>query len=139
MQIQFHFQKQVSLQNRQKLKNFILSILKSEKQRLSSLGIIFCDDNYLLDINRSFLNHHYFTDTISFNLAESNQPVEGEIYISVDRIAENATLFNTTIKNELHRVIFHSVLHLCGYSDKTKPQQKKMRLKEDYYLNKYLH
>jgi rRNA maturation RNase YbeY len=89
-------------------------------------------------MNRRFLKHDYYTDIISFNLRGSKtDPIVGEIYISVDRIRENARINNVSINQELHRVMFHGVLHLCGYNDKTKPQQRIMRLKEDSYLIKY--
>ncbi len=137
MNIQFHFQKKAQLQSRTQLKSFVQSIFKAEKKAFSSLDIIFCDDNFLLGINKAFLNHHYFTDVISFNLADKSKPVEGEIYISIDRVRENAAALNTSIKQELHRVIFHGILHFCGYKDKNNREQKQIRAKEDHYLGKY--
>jgi rRNA maturation RNase YbeY len=135
--IQFHFQKKIRLEQRIKLKLFIKSLFKAEKTTFSSLGIIFCTDEFLLDINRSFLNHNYLTDVISFSLSGQGQPVEGEIYISVDRVKENADELGQTFKEELHRVIFHGILHFCGYKDKSPAQKKQIRAKENYYLKKY--
>lgn len=97
---------------------------------------VFCSDEYLLEINRQYLQHDFYTDIISFELGDSFV-TEGEIYISVDRIRENAGILGKTIKEELHRVIFHGALHLCGYKDKLKKDQLEMRKKEDRYLQKY--
>lgn len=108
-----------------------------EQEELWSLTFVFCSDEYLLSINKEYLNHDYYTDIITFNLANTGHPVEGEIYISLDRVKENAQKLNETYKNELHRVIFHGALHLCGYRDKTIEEQSKMRKKEDYYINLY--
>lgn len=137
MNIYFHFQKQAKLEERNKLKGFIQSIFTTEKTAFALLNVIFCDDAYLLGINQAFLNHHYFTDVISFNLAENKMPVQGEIYISVDRVCENAKDLKVSFKQELHRVIFHGILHFCGYKDKTPGFQKQIRAKEDFYIDKY--
>jgi probable rRNA maturation factor len=101
------------------------------------LSIIFCSDNYLLAINQNALAHDYYTDIITFDLSESSKEIIGEIYISVDRVLDNAIQLNFTYKQEVHRVLFHGALHLCGYGDKSKKQILEMRSKEDYYLNKY--
>ena len=138
MVINFHFQKAASLTQRIKLKAFICSMFKSEKKISSNLSFVFCSDNYLLDINRTFLKHNYYTDIITFNLSlKRDKEIRGEVYISVDRVRENAKIFNNTITLELHRVIFHGILHLCGYEDKTKQQKFKMTQKENFYLNLY--
>lgn len=137
--ISFHQQVPVTnLRNRTKLKDFLGEIFKKEKTAARSVQFIFCSDGFLLNINRRFLQHDYYTDIISFNLAEDNQPVEGEIYISVDRVKENATSLGLPFGQELHRVIFHGILHFCGYKDKTDSEQLTMRKKEDFYLKKYL-
>ncbi len=105
---------------------------------ISSLNFVFCSDEYLLKINKDFLNHNSLTDIITFDLKEKTATHSlGEIYISIDRVAENAKKFEATKETELRRVIFHGVLHLCGYKDKTVPQKKEMRSKEDYYLSLY--
>ena len=112
-------------------------LFKKEKASLTSLNFIFCSDEYLLEINQQFLKHNFYTDIISFNLAANNEPVEGEIYISLDRVRENAGELNQSFKTELHRVIFHGALHLCGYMDKRPADILVMRKKEDEYLKSY--
>ncbi|MEQ1676301.1 MAG: rRNA maturation RNase YbeY [Chitinophagaceae bacterium] len=135
--VRFFFeQKGFSLENRRALKHFIETIFVKEKKRLSAINYIFCSDKRVLEINRQFLNHDYFTDIITFDLSESRS-IEAEVYISIDRVRENARLLNISFKSELHRVIFHGVLHLCGYKDKKPADIKKMRGKESIYLNKY--
>lgn len=125
------------LQHKLLLKKFIAKLFKNEKTALCSLTYIFCSDDYLLQVNRSFLKHDYYTDVITFNFNEPKKPIEGEVYISVDRVKENAKDLKTSFKKELHRVIFHAALHLCGYKDKIKQDIILMRLKEDEYLEKY--
>jgi probable rRNA maturation factor len=128
----------VSLGKRAGLKGFIHTLFKKEKRKLQTLNIIFCSDEYLLQINRSYLSHNYYTDIITFYYSEPGQPIEAELYISVDRVAENAQKLAVTKKEELHRVVFHGCLHLCGYGDKSSQQIKKMREREGYYLRLYL-
>jgi probable rRNA maturation factor len=135
--VSFFYEAPVSLKDRNELKLFIKEIFKKEKKKLSGLNYIFCSDKRLLEINRQFLQHDYYTDIITFELSPAGLPVEGEIYISVDRVKDNASQHETTFTRELHRVIFHGVLHLCGYKDKTAVQEKLMREKEDYYLKRY--
>ncbi len=138
MEIAFHFQKKVSLKERLKLKNFLSKIFTEFHIAAASLNVIFCDDEYLLNINRSFLQHDYYTDIITFNLAPSvKSPVEGELYISVDRVKENARDNCISCSVELHRVIFHGVLHLCGLKDKSAGNIKEMRTAENKYLQRY--
>ncbi len=138
LQVSFHFaDQQCTLAQRTVLKQFLASLFKKEKIPLESLTYIFCSDNYLLEINRQYLQHDYFTDIITFNMANKFQPVIGEIYISIDRVKDNARSFGVSFKQELHRVIFHGSLHLCGYKDKTKEQQTLMRAMEDKYLKWY--
>ena len=137
MRISFNFLAPISLHNRLLLKEFILSIFKAERVAVNGVDFIFCSDSYLLEINRSFLQHDYFTDIITFSMSDKNLPIEGEVYISVDTIRSNAAKFNTSINNELHRVIFHGVLHLCGYLDKSVKDQILMTAKEDHYLTAY--
>lgn len=127
----------ISLTNRTGLKLFIASIFKSEGRQLQNLNYVFCSDEYLLEINRSSLNHDYYTDIITFDLSSVKGVIEGEIYISVDRVRDNAQSLAVTIQEELHRVIFHGALHLCGYKDKSSKDSKAMRAAEDKYLGKY--
>lgn len=125
------------LRNRQKLKTFIERIFRLEKTRLGSVKFIFCADVYLKKINQQFLGRDYLTDIISFDLASSG-PVDGEVYISLDRIRENARFFKRPLVEEIHRVIFHGVLHLCGYDDNSSQKKLAMTRKEDQYLSLYL-
>lgn len=130
--------KTISLKNRGVLKAFIISIFKKERKSLAHLNYIFCDDKTLLAINRTFLKHDYLTDTITFNLSQNkNSPITGEVYISIDRIKDNSKTYNVSYSIELHRVIFHGALHLCGYDDKTRKDKIVIRKKEDFYLGKY--
>lgn len=138
MHIEFNFPAKVSLSKRAELKKFIELIFRKEKKKAGNISYVFCSDDYLLDINRSYLNHDYYTDIITFDLSEPGSGIiDGEIYISVDTIRENAKRFKTSITKELHRVIFHGILHLCGYSDKTQKDQLLMTTKEDHYLHLY--
>ena len=132
--IQFNFLESIDLRDRTRLKKFLVSLFKKEGKILGELQYIFCTDDYLLEINRQYLNHDYFTDIITFDLSEKNQPVNAEIYISVDRVRENARDYNSSLKQELHRVIFHGALHLCGFKDKSPRDEKIMRQMEDKYL-----
>lgn len=133
----FFERKDFTLQNRGKLKAHIELLFKKEKKKLLSINYIFCSDKKLLEINRRFLNHDYYTDIISFDLSET-EFTQAEIYISIDRVKDNANRLQSTFKSELHRVIFHGALHLCDYGDKTGDEKRKMRAREDYYLNSYL-
>jgi probable rRNA maturation factor len=132
----FFERKDFSLINRAALKEFIVRIFKKEGQRLESVNYIFCSDSWLLKINQQYLKHDFYTDIITFDLSESEFK-QGEIYISVDRVRDNARELGISFTSELHRVIFHGVLHLCGYRDKTGSDVKKMREKEEFYLKSY--
>lgn len=127
----------VTIQHRAFLKTAIERLFKNEKRTLKTVNVIFCSDEYLRSINNDFLSHNYYTDIVTFYYSAPKAPVEAELYISVDRITENALTLGLSRKNELHRVIFHGCLHLCGYGDKTSQQIKKMREREDYYLRLY--
>jgi len=126
----------IPLNDRIALKSFLVSLFKREGKQLTSLDIIFCSDQRLLAINQDFLGHNYYTDIITFNLG-SNTAIEGEIYISVDRVRENALGLKENFKTELHRVIFHGALHLCGFKDKSPREITVMRQKEAEYLGRY--
>ncbi len=133
----FYIGDRFGFRSRNKLKFFLHTLFKREGRRLDSLTYIFCTDDYLLDINRRYLKHDYYTDIITFDLSIAPDAISGEIYISTDRVRDNAYALNQSFTAELHRVIFHGALHLCGYSDKTKMNQKIMRSKEDEYLKLY--
>jgi probable rRNA maturation factor len=135
--VQFHWlDHSFSLRDRNRLKLFIESLFRREKKSLESLNYIFCSDKYLLNINRQFLQHDFYTDIISFDLSTGPATI-GDIYISIDRVRDNAAQLGIPLSVEVHRVIFHGALHLCGYKDKSKPDQAKMRQKEDQALSLY--
>ncbi len=137
--VYFHFlHKGFTLSKRTDLKLFIRQLFKREKKRLATLDYIFCSDATLLVINQEYLQHDFYTDIISFDLSDSKNAIEGEIYISIDRVKENAALYNASFRQELHRVIFHGALHLCGYNDKTAKDLAKMRKMEEKYLQLFL-
>lgn len=123
--------------NKTELKSFIRNIFKEEKKVLTELTYVFCSDNFLLDINRTYLQHDFYTDIITFDLSETPHEIIGEIYVSLDRIKDNALEFETSLKKETLRVLYHGALHLCGYKDKTKSQTAIMRKKEEQYLHLY--
>jgi len=138
-EIQFFFLQPVSvLKQRNTLKSFLQKTAKKEGRPIASLNIIFCSDDYLLNINKQYLNHDYYTDIITFDLSESKKgPVSAELYISYDRVKDNARQMKATTTKELHRVVFHGVLHLLGYKDKSAKDQMEMRKMEDKLLAKY--
>ncbi|MBV8254666.1 MAG: rRNA maturation RNase YbeY [Chitinophaga sp.] len=127
----------LGLKNRTALKKFLTDLFKREGQGLSGLHYIFCTDDYLLEINQQFLNHDTYTDIVTFEMSEDPDVTEGEIYVSLDRVKDNATQFGVSVERELHRVIFHGALHLCGYKDKTKKEEALMREKEEENLKLY--
>lgn len=133
----FFLSNTITLKDRKKLKYFLIKLLRSEGKKSSSINFIFCSDKYLLDINRRYLNHDYYTDIITFDLSSGSKSVEAEIYISTDRIRDNANNLSTTIKEEVLRVMFHGLLHICGYGDKSKKEKALMREKENYYIEKF--
>ena len=106
----------------------------SEVRRVGDISIIFCSDNYILDVNMRYLQHDYFTDIITFDYCEGDR-LPGDLFISVDSVRENALYYGTTFEDELNRVMVHGVLHLIGYDDHTEEEKKVMRSKEDYYLS----
>ncbi len=125
-----------SLSDERKTCHWILSAISKEGYSLESINYVFCNDKYLHQINVEYLNHDTLTDIITFSYSEQDDsPILGDIYISIERVQENAKLYgNQNFEHELHRVIIHGVLHLCGYQDKTNDQQKEMTEKENYYL-----
>ena len=121
--------------SKKRIKINIENIFKTVSKALSRLDFIFCSDEYLLQINKNFLQHDYYTDIITFPLSDKDQPIVAEVYISLDRVKENASQHNVKFFDEVLRVVFHGALHLCDYLDKTKKQQQVMRKKEDFYIN----
>ena len=118
-----------------KLDKWLNDVAAEEHRKIGEINIIFCSDDYLLEMNRQYLNHDYYTDVITFDYSEQDI-ISGDIFISIDRVRENARLYKQKFIDELNRVIVHGVLHLIGYKDKTGKEQKQMRQKEDYYLQK---
>ncbi len=134
MAITFH-KEGVSLSiNTTQISTWLSACIANLGYNLGELSIIFCCDEYLLDINKKHLNHDFYTDIITFNY-NVEKKLNGDLFISVDRVKDNAILFNENFNVELFRVIIHGVLHLCGFNDKTIDEQKEMRSKENYYLS----
>lgn len=123
----------VKIQKNQ-LKQNVKVLINNELTNLGNISIIFCSDAYLLQMNKEYMNHDYYTDIITFNYNEGSV-ISGDLFISIDRLKENAETFSTKFVKELYRVVFHGVLHLIGYNDKTSEEIKVMREKENYYLN----
>ena len=127
-----------SLRSRTGLKTFINKQCLKEGVHIETLQYVFCSDAFLLDINKRFLNHNFYTDIISFDLSEQKGSLIGDVYISIDRVKENAKTEGNLYTHELLRVIFHGALHFCGYKDKKPADQKMMRSMEDKWLKAYL-
>tara|TARA_B100000959_G_C14946739_1_gene610183 strand:+ start:1478 stop:1906 length:429 start_codon:yes stop_codon:yes gene_type:complete len=133
----FSEKKSFSIPNKKKIRVLIKQLCLNEKKDLSFLNLIFCSDEYLLEINKKHLNHDYFTDVITFDFSEDNKNIEGDVYISVDRVADNAIKYKQEKDSELIRTIIHGTLHLFGYKDKTKKEKEIMTSKENKYLSLY--
>lgn len=135
MAVQFHCEEvDFPVKNFQSIEEWVSQCVSSESYVLSAINVVFCTDEYLLSINIKHLNHNYFTDIITFNYNEKNQ-LSGDLFISVERVRENAQKLKLNFIDELHRVIIHGILHLCGYKDGTDTEQLEIRAKEDFYLN----
>jgi probable rRNA maturation factor len=120
-----------------KTSKWIKTISESEGYEMGDLNYIFCSDEYLLEINKQYLDHDYYTDIITFDNSEEESKIEGDIYVSIDRVRDNALTFNSDFENELHRVLIHGLLHLVGYMDGNEELKAQMRLKEDECLLLY--
>lgn len=127
-----------TLRHKTKIRQWIHSVAEQENNQIIQLNYIFCSDEYLLQMNEKYLNHDTYTDIISFDNSEKNGVVEGDIFISIERVKENALVFKVPFTHELYRVLVHGVLHLCGYADKSKIEKKQMRNKEDFYVKQLL-
>lgn len=123
------------LQQADSVSGWISQVIEFESKGLSSLTYIFCTDDYLLSINKQHLGHDFYTDVITFDYSDGSPTLSGDIFISIDRVKDNAKHLSEAFNNELHRVMVHGVLHLCGYKDKTEGEEKEMRMKEDHYLS----
>lgn len=129
---------QFTLKNKVQIRKWIRKSIENEGFKLGELNFIFCSDGYLLQINQEYLKHDTYTDIITFDNSELSEIISGDIFISIDRIIENAEKFQINFDNELHRVMIHGVLHLMGYPDKKREEKVIMTSKEDYYLTQRL-
>ena len=120
----------------QEIKDWIAKVITEEKYFIKKINYIFSNDKYLLEINKKYLNHNYYTDIITFPYSK-NKYLEADIYISISRVQENADKYKVSFVKEFLRVIIHGILHLTGHKDSCKEDKEKMRKKEDYYLKKY--
>ncbi len=125
-----------SLKNKSKITKWTLSVVKQEKHKCDNINFIFCSDKYLVKLNKKYLRQNTLTDIITFDY--SGVSIQSDIFISIDRVKENAKKFSVSFENELHRVMIHGVLHLCGYNDKSVSDTKRIRAKEDFYLSQFL-
>ncbi len=132
------FQEEVSFQlsHPDILKGWISTIIQNAKQSFDTINFIYCSDNYLLEINKEYLDHDYYTDIITFdNKEDDDSALDADIFISIDRVKENATQLNLPFEQELHRVMVHGILHLLGHKDKTEEQKNEMRESEEASLS----
>ena len=134
--ISYHTETDFELPKAIKTTNWLNSVVEQEGKTLGEITIIFCSDAYLYDLNIKYLNHDTLTDIITFDYVVGKE-LHGDVYISVDRVKENAEIYKCSYQQELHRVMVHGVLHLCGYKDKSSVDSVIMRAKEDYYLNQF--
>ncbi len=132
--IRFYFESTKEFElKKSDIKLWLNKVIINENHILGDLNVIFCSDEYLIKINKEYLSHDYFTDIVTFNYCEDNK-ISGDIFISIDRVKENANIYSTSFINELHRVIVHGVLHLLNYNDKSEDEKKLMTSKENQYL-----
>ena len=121
--------------NKAKILKIANTIFEGEKILFEKINIILEDDEYLRSLKKQYFNQNFYTDVIAFNLADSGHPIDGEIYISLPRIIDNANKYNSNLNNEFKRIIIHGLLHLCGYNDQTVSDKKNMTNLEDQYIN----
>ncbi|KUJ51778.1 rRNA maturation RNase YbeY [Chryseobacterium sp. JAH] len=133
--IQFFYEKLPESVNTDYTK-WLEEIILSEEKKLGDINYIFCDDEYLLKINQDYLQHDYYTDIITFDSVKG-KTISGEIFVSLQRISDNASTLSKNYEEELRRVLAHGILHLCGYKDKSEVEEQEMRSKEDFYIAKY--
>lgn len=118
-------------------KPWLEDLIKYEEKKVGNINYIFCNDEYLLKVNQDFLQHDYYTDIITFDSVKG-KTINGEIFVSLQRVKDNASLLSKPYEEELRRVLAHGVLHLCGYKDKAPGDEKLMRQKEDFYINRFV-
>lgn len=126
-----------SIKGKSQLKKFLLNIFKEENVEVSHISYVFCNDKYLHRLNQTYLEHDTLTDILTFTLSDVGSPIVSDIFISVERVKENAEKLKVSYSEELLRVIIHGILHLCGYNDHSKMEKTFMRTKEDFYLAAY--
>ncbi len=132
--ISFNYETDFKIDNETLFSDWISQVILSENKKEGDINYIFCDDEFILNINKQYLDHDYYTDIISFDYSVGNE-LHGDIFISIERVFENAQDFNVTFDDELKRVIIHGILHYCGYKDKSEDEEILMRNKEDEKIN----
>jgi len=132
--ISFNYETQFNLENEKEISEWISNVISSEEFKEGDINYVFCNDDYLLKLHIEFLNHNTLTDIISFD-ESIGKILHGDIFISIERVIENAEIYNVSFQEELQRVIVHGVLHFCGYKDKNKRDSKIIRDKENFYIN----
>ena len=134
--IQFFFENINEITLPPNTENWLKDLIISEDKKPGEINYIFCDDDHLLQVNKNFLNHDYYTDVITFDYVKG-KTISADIFVSLPRIFDNASTLSKNFEDEFHRVLAHGILHLCGYKDKTEADEKQMRSKEDFYLSLY--
>ena len=132
--ISFNYETEFELSNEHQISNWLSNVILSENKKVGDINYIFCDDDHLLQVNKDFLNHDYYTDVITFDYVKG-KTISADIFVSLPRILDNSSTLSNAFNSELLRVLAHGVLHLCGYKDKTDEEISEMRQKEDYYLS----
>lgn len=134
--INYFYENVAPISDEEKRAEWLEKLILEEGKKPGDINYILCNDEYLLDINRQYLDHDYYTDIITFDYCKG-KIISGDIFLSLQRVLDNASMLETKQEEELNRVLAHGILHLCGYKDKTEEEQKTMRSKEDYYIGKY--
>ncbi|AQW93904.1 rRNA maturation RNase YbeY [Elizabethkingia anophelis] len=134
--INYFYENVAPISDEEKRAEWLEKLILEEGKKPGDINYILCNDEYLLEINRQYLDHDYYTDIITFDYCKG-KIISGDIFLSLQRVLDNASMLETKQEEELNRVLAHGILHLCGYKDKTEEEQKTMRSKEDYYIGKY--
>ena len=134
--INYFYENVSPISDEDKRAKWLEDLILDEGKKPGDINYILCDDEYLLEINRQYLDHDYYTDIITFDYCKG-KIISGDIFLSLQRVLDNASMLETKQEEELNRVLAHGILHLCGYKDKTEEEQKLMRSKEDFYIGKY--
>ena len=134
--INFFYENVSPISMEEKRAQWIEELILNEGKKPGDINYILCDDEYLIEINKQYLDHDYYTDIITFDYCKG-KIISGDIFLSLQRVLDNSAQLKTDVEEELNRVLAHGVLHLCGYKDKTEEEEKMMRFKENFYLEKY--